>query len=365
MEKTSINETRRYDMGKNRGYYVLSMLMKWETVLVLIIVVIVIGNSLLSPYFLDAVNLLDTTFNFSEKAIIALLMAFVIIAGDIDISVGSIVALSSVFMGMAAAAGADATSLVMIGMLSGLLMGSVNGFLVTRFGIPSIAVTLGTMSLFRGIAYAILGDQAYTKFPPGFDFFGQGYIGDSIIPFELILLIVLTLIAGFVLHRTAFGRKTYAIGCNLQAAKFSGVEVNRVRFTIFAATGLLSGIASVLLTSRILSTRPNIGTGLEFEAITIVILGGIAITGGEGTMLGVVLSTFILGFLKFGMALMNVPGRVMNILTGSLLIFAILLPKLMKGMRNQVELKAQKRPTTADPTPSEESTSVNESLVKR
>lgn len=343
MEKTIINEARRFDLGKDGRYRLLSQLMKWETVLVLILTAIVIANTFLSPYFLDPVNLLDTTFNYSEKAIIALLMAFVIIAGDIDISVGSIVALSSVFMGMAAAAGADAPTLVLVGLGSGLAMGAINGFLITRWGIPSIAVTLGTMSLFRGIAYAILGDQAYTKWPEGFDFFGQGYIGDTPVPFELVLFAVLAIGAGLVLHRTSFGRRTFAIGCNTQAARFSGVPVERIRFTIFAFTGLMAGLASVLLTSRISSTRPNIGSGLEFEVITIVILGGIAITGGEGTMVGVVLATFVLGFLKFGMALLNVPGRVMNILTGALLIFAILVPKAMKGLRNSVELKEQKK----------------------
>lgn len=343
MEKTNFNETRRYDLGKNNGYRFLSVLMKWETVLILILTAIVIANTFLSPYFLDVNNLLDTTFNFSEKTTIALIMAFVIIAGDIDISVASIVALSSVFMGLASSMGADTPTIVSVGLLSGLAMGSLNGFLITRFNIPSIAVTLGTMSLFRGIAYAILGDQAYTKFPPGFDYFGQGYIGNTPIPFELVLLGILALIAGFVLHHTSFGRHTYAIGSNLQAAKFSGVPVSRVRFLIFSTTGLLCGLASIMLTSRILSTRPNMGTGLEFEAITIVILGGVAITGGEGTMFGVVLSTFILGFLKFGMALVNIPGRVMNIVTGSLLIFAILVPIAMKGMRNSVELRAQKK----------------------
>lgn len=343
MEKSTIAASRRYDAGANIGYRVLSVLMKWETVLVLILTVIVVANCFLSPYFLDVSNLLDTTFNFSEKAIIALLMAFVIIAGDIDISVASIVVLSSVFMGMAAANGADALTLFAVGLGSGLVMGAFNGFLITWFHIPSIAVTLGTMSLYRGIAYAILGDQAYTKFPEGFDWFGQGYIGNTPIPFELVLLAVLAVLAGFVLHKTAFGRHTYSIGNNPTAARFSGVPVARVRFLIFSVTGLFCGLASILLTSRVLSTRPNMGMGLEFEAITIVILGGVAITGGEGTMIGVVLSTFILGFLKFGMALINIPGRVMNIVTGGLLVFAILVPMALKGMRNSVALQDQKK----------------------
>jgi rhamnose transport system permease protein len=343
MPQPLLAEGRRFDPRKNFLYRSLSAVMKWESVLLLILLAVFVVNSFLSEYFLDPKNLLDTTFNFVEKAVIALPMAFVIIAGDIDISVGSIVALSSVFMGMAGAAGADVWTLLLVGLVSGLVMGAFNGFLITRFGIPSIAVTLGTMSLYRGLAYAILGDQAYTKFPDGFDFFGQGYIGDSPIPFELVLLAVLALGAGFLLHRTGFGRQTFAIGSNLKAALFSGVPVQRNRMLIFAATGLLSGLASVLLTSRVLSTRPNIGSGLEFEVITIVILGGIAITGGEGTMLGVVLSTFVLGFLKFGMALVNVPGRVMNVVTGGLLLFAILIPLALRGARNRVEMKERRR----------------------
>lgn len=344
MEQSSIPESRRLHNAGGSRFTLLGSLVQWETALIFILLLVVVANSLLSPYFLDPVNLLDTTFNFVEKAVIALAMTFVIIAGDIDISVASIVALCSVAMGAAATAGVDTPGLIAIGLLTGLVLGAFNGFLVTRFAIPSIAVTLGTMCLYRGIAYAVLGDQAYTKYPESFGFMGQGYIGDSIVPFELVLFAVLALIAGLVLHKTTFGRKVFATGANIKATRYAGISTNAIRFSLFSITGLMAGLASILLTSRILSTRPNIATGLEFEVITIVILGGIAITGGEGRMIGVILATFILGFLKFGMALVNVPGRVMNIVTGLVLIAAIFLPKAVKGFKDRAELRANSAP---------------------
>jgi rhamnose transport system permease protein len=307
-----------------------SALKSWETIITLIFIFVMFGGSFVSPYFLDPVNLLDTTFNFMEKAVVALPMMFVIICGDIDISVASIVALSSLTMGAAASVGADTWTLIAVGLATGLIAGMLNGWLITRFEVPAIAVTIGTQSLFRGISQAVLGDQAYTKFPESFAWFGQGYIGRTKIPFELVLFLVLALLTGLLLHRTTFGRKVYAVGRNPVAARFSGVDVVKIRFIIFSWAGLFSGLAAILLTSRIGSTRPNIATGLELDAITSVVLGGVAITGGFGGIYGVVAATFLLGYLKFGMGLVNVPGRVMNLVTGSLLIVAIVIPELIK-----------------------------------
>src|SRR5665213_1291126 len=160
-----------------------------------------------------------------------------------------------------------------------------NGFIVTRFRIPSIVVTIGTMSLFRGIAYVVLGDQVYRTYPPGFDWFGQGYVW-WVFSFEFVLFLGLAVIFGIVLHRTVFGRRIYTIGNNPVAAQFSGVRVDRIRFILFLLTGLMSGLASVLLTSRIASTRPTIATGYELEIVTMVVLGGVSILGGSGTIPG-------------------------------------------------------------------------------
>jgi rhamnose transport system permease protein len=312
---------------------VADFLLRWESMLFIIFVLVFAGNSLLSPYFLNPTNLFDTTFNFVEKAVMSLPMMFVILLGDIDISVSGIIALSSLFMGMASAAGADAPTLVAIGLGVGILAGLFNGLLITKLAIPSIAVTLGSSSLFRGISNAVLGDQAYTKYPENFAYFGQGYLGKSIVPFELLVFVVLAAAAGLILNKTVYGRHVYAVGNNKMAAKFSGVPVDRVRMIAFAASGLAAGLAAVMLTSRIGSTRPNIASGWDTDVITIVVLGGIAITGGKGNIVGVIISNFLLGFLKFGMGVLNVPGKVMNIITGVLLVVAILLPKFTDGLR--------------------------------
>ena len=298
---------------------------RWETLLFAVAVAIFIFNALASPYFLSPSNLSYATFNFTEKAIIAFAMALLIIAGEIDLSVASIIAIASTAMGAAAVAGAPTPVLVLVGLSVGLAAGSVNGFIVTRFAIPSIVVTIGTMSLFRGIAYVVLGDQVYRNYPPDFAYFGQGYVW-WVFSFEFVLFLILAVIFGIVLHKTVFGRQVYAIGNNPVAAQFSGVRVNRVRFILFLLTGLMSGVAAILLTSRIGSTRPTIATGFELEIVTMVVLGGISILGGSGTIPGVVIAAFLMGLVTFGLGLLNVAGIVMSIFIGSLLIGVIAIP---------------------------------------
>ena len=311
-----------------------SAVFSWEMLLVLVAIAIFVINSIASPYFLNAWSLSDLTFNFTEKGLIALAMAMLIIAGEVDLSVAAIIALASTLMGMALQAGADTPTLVLIGVGVGLLCGAFNGVLVTRLGLPSIVVTIGTMSLFRGVAYIILGDQAYKGYPESFAFFGQGYVG-WVISFELVLFLVAALAFWFLLHRTSFGRTVFAIGNNPIAAAFSGVRVERVKFILFCLTGLMSGIAAVLITSRLGSTRPSIAQGYELEVITMVVLGGVNILGGAGSILGVVLAAVIMGLVTFGLGLMNVPGIVMSIFIGLLLIVVIALPIIWNRLRER------------------------------
>ncbi|TIP02606.1 MAG: ABC transporter permease, partial [Mesorhizobium sp.] len=177
-----------------------------------------------------------------------------------------------------------------------------------------------------------LGDQAYKGYPESFAFFGQGYVW-WVFSFELALFLVAALICWFVLHRTSFGRRVFAIGNNPVACQFSGVRVDRIKFILFCLTGLMSGIASVLITSRLGSTRPSIAQGYELEAITMVVLGGVSILGGAGSILGVVLAAFIMGLVTFGLGLLNVPGIVMSIFIGLLLIIVIALPIVWRRLR--------------------------------
>ncbi len=264
---------------------------------------------------------------------IAFAMAMLIIAGEIDLSVASIIALASTAMGLAHQAGADTPVLVLTGIATGVLCGAFNGTLVTGFGLPSIVVTIGTMSLFRGLSFIILGDQAFTGYPKSLAFFGQGYVW-WVISFELALFAAAAVAFGILLHRTNFGRAVYAIGNNPTAALFSGIRVDRVRFILFLLTGLMSGIAAVCLTSRLGSTRPTIATGMELEVVTMVVLGGVSILGGSGTIPGVVIAAFVMGLVTFGFGLLNVPGIVMSIFIGLLLIGVIALPRLWSRLRS-------------------------------
>ena len=303
------------------------MFKSWESLLLVVAIAIFIANSFASPYFLNAWNLSDATFNFTEKAMIAFAMALLIIAGEIDLSVASIIALGSTAMGAAAQFDVSTFTLVLIGLGTGVVCGAINGVLVTVMGMPSIVVTIGTMSLFRGISYIVLGDQAYRGYPSDFAFFGQGYVF-WVISFEFVLFAVLALIYCVLLHKTNFGRAVYAIGNNATGALFSGIRVDRVKFILFLLTGLMSGIAAVCLTSRLGSTRPSIGLGIELEVVTMVVLGGVNILGGSGSIPGVVIAAFVMGLVTFGLGLLNVPGIVMSIFIGLLLIGVIALPRL-------------------------------------
>lgn len=303
--------------------------LRWEVILLLIAAALFVMNSWLSPYFLNPWNLSDATFNFTEKAIIALAMALLIISGEIDLSVASIIAMASVTMGALAQAGFGTPVLVLGGLGTGLAAGAFNGLLVTRFALPSIVVTIGTMSLFRGIAYIALGDGVYKTYPKGFAFFGQGYVW-WVVTFEIVLF--LTLAAGFtiLLHFTTFGRRIFAIGNNPIGARFSGLRVRRTKLILFMLTGLMSGLAAVLLTSRLGSTRPSIATGWELEVVTMVVLGGVGILGGSGTIPGVVIAAVVMGLITFGLGLLNVPGIVLSVFVGCMLIGVIALPILAR-----------------------------------
>ncbi len=309
-------------------------LKSWESLLMLVAIGIFIANSFASPYFLNAWNLSDATFNFTEKAMIAFAMALLIISGEIDLSVASIIALASTAMGAAVQMGVGTEGLVLIGLATGLVCGAFNGILVTGLGLPSIVVTIGTMSLFRGISFIILGDQAYRGYPSDFAFFGQGYVW-WVISFEFVLFAIIAVIYGVVLHMTNFGRAVYAIGNNPTGALFSGIRVGRVKFILFLLTGLMSGVAAVCLTSRLGSTRPSIATGWELEIVTMVVLGGVNILGGSGSIPGVVIAAFVMGLVTFGLGLLNVPGIVMSIVIGALLIGVIALPRLWTMWRTR------------------------------
>ena len=303
---------------------------RWESLLALLLLAVFVAGGVTLPHFLDPYNLLDGTANFSEKALIALPMAFLIICREIDISVAGTLALSSVAMGLAHGAGAPAESLLLVAVGTGLACGWLNGFLVTRFMLPSIVVTIGTIALYRGLASVVLGDKAFTAYPQLMADWGQGtFFG--MVPRTFVILLGFALLFALVLHATTIGRRIYAIGNNPDAARFSGVAVDRYRLGLFMLTGAMAGLAAFFLTGRIGSTRPNIATGWELEIITMVILGGVSIAGGAGTIGGVLLAVLTMGAVTYGLALANVPGIYMTIVVGVLLLATIAISRLVRG----------------------------------
>ncbi len=315
--------------------------LQWEWILLVVFILIQVVNSHLSPYYLNFENLVDTTMTFLDKAFIVLPMAFIIIMGEIDISVGSIVALSAVLMGMANQAGLPMPLAMALCLGIGTLCGLVNGYILIKFKeLAPMIVTLATMIIFRGIALILLEDQAVGKFPGWFEYLGWEYLGP--IPFMLACFIVCAVIFGLILHKTTFGRHVFAIGSNRTACVFSGVPVDKVRLIVYMLAGLMSGVTALFLTSRMGSTRPNVAQGYELDVIAMVVLGGISTAGGKGRMIGAVLAVFTVGYLRYGLGLRNVSAQVLMIIIGILLIVAVMIPNLRVMIANYMNRKRMK-----------------------
>lgn len=304
-----------------------SFFFQWEWMLVLIFIIINILNASLSPYYLNSSKMLDATATFLDKAFIVLPMTFVIILGDIDISVASTVALSAVVMAVSYNSGVPMVLALIICLAVGTICGLINGLLVVKFKeLSAVIVTLSTMTIYRGIAYIILKDQAAGKFPQWYNFLGWGNIAG--IPFILIVFAVCAVIFGILLHKTTFGRRVYAMGNNITASRFSGVQVDKIKVIVFTLAGLMSAVTAIFLSSRMGSTRPNVAMGYELDVIAMVVLGGVSTAGGKGKMIGAIISIFLIGFLRYGLGLVNVPAQILLIIIGLLLIIAVAIPNL-------------------------------------
>ncbi len=317
----------------------------WERVLLGLLGLLLVGFGLLLPGFMSPYAIADSTFNFSEKGIIALGMALLIVAGEIDLSIAATMALCSLAMGLVKQQGGGMAVMLLAAFATGAVAGALNGWLVTRYKLPAIVVTIGTMSLYRGIALVVLGDQAVTGYPEALSVLGNGYLGDLvglpwlIVPIEFVVLLLCALAVGTVLHFTVAGRRLFAIGANPIAARFSGIEVDRLRLALFIFAGLTAALAAVMLTGRIGSTRPNIALGWELDAVTMVILGGVAIEGGRGSIVGVMLAVLLLGLFTFALGMANVSGIVMSMIVGVLLIASMVLPRLLPHVMRRLPIR--------------------------
>jgi rhamnose transport system permease protein len=298
-----------------------------EAIAVALLLMVVAAGAALVPPFRDAAYLLDTTSLYMEIGVMALAMTFVIIAGEIDLSVASALALSGA---IAARLYADAhvpmAIVVLLTPLIGALLGLFNGLLVTRLGLPSLTVTLGTLALYRGLAQVLHGDHSIGGFPEWFNGIDERKIG--LIPLPLILFTVLAIITGVVLHRTTFGRTVYAVGTNQAAARFSGLRVDRAKLLVFALSGLMSGVGAVMILSRLRVARYDHAPGWELAVITAVVLGGTDIFGGTGSIFGTAVALFLLGIISRAMGLERITAEKQMAVTGTLLIVAVVLVNL-------------------------------------
>ncbi len=297
--------------------------LRHETVLAALTVGALIVLAFLSDKFFTAENLLNQGRLMSEVGLVALAMTFVIVTGGIDLSVGSILGLAAILLGVFWKDAGLPLPLAIAGALAcGTLAGFGNGLIITRFNVPPLIATLATLALYRGLAEGISEARSVRGYPEWFFFFGQGEVLG--VPLQLWLLGTLALAAAVVLGMTPFGRATYAIGANETVARFSGIRVNATKLWIYSAAGFLSALAAVVFVSRVTTTRSDMGTGLELDVITGVVLGGTSIFGGRGTIIGTALGLILIQALKNGLALSGVKGDGTIVVIGVVLIAAIL-----------------------------------------
>jgi rhamnose transport system permease protein len=312
----------------------LSRLRGWEGLLLALLLAIIAMNVARSPYFLGVGNIVNLFQLSIEKIIVALVMTLIIINGEIDLSVASVMGLSACVLAWLFQFGVPVPLGIIAGLIAGLLAGLFNGFWVAYIGLPSLAVTLAGLIGYRGIARILVEDRAIGGFPVWFNTLGQqpliGPLTVSIVVFAILFIIV-----AIALHRSVLGRLVYVIGNNMQAARYSGVRVRLVKMILFAASGVVAALAGLLYAARLGSVRGDMAEGFELDIITIVLLGGVSIFGGSGNLAGVGLSILVILNLRNGMGLANITGNTQTSVIGALLILSVLVPNIAQILRNK------------------------------
>ena len=307
---------------------------RWEALLLGLILVVLIAGSVLSDEFLTTDSFTTGSLDLSEVALMALPLVLVIIAAEIDLSVASVLALSSSLMAALWNAGLPLEIIMPICLVAGAACGAFNGLMVTRLGLPSLAVTIGTLALFRGLAYVVIGDESVTDFPGVWTDRAFGNFAGTFVPNTIVLFAVLAVVFAIVLHATPFGRSIYAIGANEEAAYFSGLRVKRIKLILFIVSGTVAALAGIVISLRNSTAAANVGQGFELTAITAVLLGGVSIFGGRGTIAGVILALFLLGGMQKAILLSDsISSYWIQIVTGILLVGSVLGPNVARRVR--------------------------------
>lgn len=314
-------ETRTYRTYGRPAWQRILLTREMAVIALLVIVIVVASASVAS--FDKPITITYLFLDIAPALLIALPMTLIIVTGEIDLSVASTVGLASVLTGTLHQAGIPFELAALAAIVAGAVGGALNGFLVTVVGLPSLAVTIGTLALYRGLAVGLLGTTAVTDFPEFWTDLAKSKIGDTAVPAVVIPIALLALVFAVLLHFTRFGRGIFAIGLNDEAAVFSGVNVDRTKFILFVLSGAVAALAGIYYTLRYGSARGDNATGLELQVIAAVLLGGVSIFGGRGALHGVLAGVILIGVIASALRLANVTSDVINIITGALLVLSV------------------------------------------
>jgi rhamnose transport system permease protein len=300
--------------------------MRWETGLAVVAAAVVVFGALTSSQFLTGGNFFNLGVSSGEIAIMTLPMTLIVISGEIDLSVASTLGMSSATLGFLWGKHWPMLAIFVVLAVIGVAAGLINGLLVTRVGLPSLAVTIGTLALYRGIAQIILGANTISNFPAGYTTVGVNPVPHTNVPYSVAIFIVLAVVFGVVLHATATGRSIYAMGASPEAALFAGIRVKRIKTMLFVVSGLVCSMAGALWTFRLSTAVWNNAIGLELSVVAIVLLAGVSIFGGRGSIIGVVLAVIVFAGLQNALLLTNFNQEATGIVTGGLLLISVFVP---------------------------------------
>jgi rhamnose transport system permease protein len=289
-------------------------------------------------------------------------MTMVIVTGEIDLSVASVVGLSSVLLGTLVDHGWSVPAAIVVALLAGVLCGLLNGFLVAYVGLPSLAVTIGTLALYRGLTEGLIQTDRIAQFPPSWQDLASKHIGGLTSPWPIVLvpMVLLTIVFGVLLHFTTFGRGVYEIGNSAEAAHFSGVDVARTKFLLFVLSGLVASLAGMYVMLRADSVAVDTGTGFELKVIAAVLLGGVSIFGGRGAMHGVIAGVLLIAVLNSALLLDNQGSEIIQIIIGLLLVVSVISSSLLQRIRDLVPRRVSAIRPNETPTSGDESRKVTQ-----
>jgi rhamnose transport system permease protein len=299
---------------------------RWETGLAVLIAGVILLGERASSQFLSGYDLFNLGLTSGEVAIMALPMTMIVISGEIDLSVASTMGMASALLGFLWSKGWPMLAIFAVIAIVGAAAGLLNGVLVTRLGLPSLAVTIGTLALYRGIATIILGPNTVADFPTAYTNIGVNPVLHTGLPFSAVSFIVLAVIFGVVLHATPLGRSIYAMGNSPDAARFAGIRVKRIKTLLFVVSGVVCSFAGVLLTFRLNTAVQDNGLGLELQVVAIVLLGGVSIFGGKGTLTGVVLAVLAFAGIQYALLLTSFNQEAFGLVVGALLLSSVFVP---------------------------------------